>query len=322
MNMTNKINGIKKSLLTFCGTLCVVIACAQASGGQITRKKSNKAVQSTHKSFTKKQFVVTNAKELLDAIGSNREIIVKTSAPIDLTDEMVKRLNAGSVIEHKLEKNVAKGLYADWGMSGPGVVFAGLTNLTIKGFQKNTKISVESYDCAVIRLSKCSNIKFEQLVLGHNRGTCYGPVIHVDTCKNITVLSSGLFGCGTEGFYINNSTGIICKNTQIYSCRDYIISIIGSSRNIHFSECRMYDIGDAKWPTLCGGFVIGKGINDIVFTNCNISNINGDLFNKVESKLLLENCQISHDKDKSGDMSNVVLNNCQWIVPKPKRGGL
>lgn len=320
MNMINKKNGIKKSLLTFCGTLCVVIACAQASGGQITRKKSNKPVQNTHKSVTKKQFVVTNAKEFLDAIGSNREIIVKTSTSIDLTDEMIKRLNDGSVLEHKLEKNVAKGLYADWGMSGPGVVFAGLNNLSIKGYTKKTEIRVESYECAVIRLIKCSNIKFENLVLGHNRGTCYGPVIQIDTCKNISVLSSGLFGCGTEGLCINSSTGIVCKESQIYSCRDHIVTIYGNSRNIHFSDCNIYDIGKQSLSVFGpGGFVIGKEANKIVFTRCNMRDIRGVLFNKVESMLLLENCQISHNKDKSGDMSNVVLKNCQWIVPANAR---
>jgi hypothetical protein len=315
MNMTNKKNGIKKSLLTFCGTLCVVIACAQASGGQITRKKSNKPVQNTHKSVTKKQFVVTNAKEFLDAIGSNREIIVKTSTSIDLTDEMIKRLNDGSVLEHKLEKNVAKGLYADWGMSGPGVVFAGLNNLTIKGYQKNTKITVESFECAVIRLSKCSNIRIEQLVLGHNHGTCFGPVIQVDTCNNISVISSGLFGCGTMGLYIENSNNVVCKDSQIYSCREYIVSIYGNSKKIHFTDCKIYNIGEKEWPTLSGGFVIGNGSNDIVFSRCKISDVSGDLFPKVKSPLILEKCTITHDKDKSGDKSNVILRDCQWIVP-------
>ena len=176
---------MKKVILILCAILWTITVCAQASGGQIVRKKTPNVAQSPNKSTNKKQFVVTNAKEFLDAIGSNREIIVKTSTPIDLTDEMIKRLNNGSVIEHKLEKSVPKGLYADWGMSGPGVVFAGLNNLTIKGYTKNTKITVESYECAVIRLSKCSNLKFENLVLGHNRGTCYGPVIQVDTCREI-----------------------------------------------------------------------------------------------------------------------------------------
>ena len=298
---------MKKVILILCGIVCVITTFAQASGGQIVRKKTPKAVQSLNKSETQKQYVVTNAKEFLDAIGSNREIIVKASTPIDLTDEMVKRLNNGSVIEHRLEIQKKNGLYADWGMTGPGVVFAGLNNLTIKGHQKNTKITVESSECAVIRLVKCSNVKFEQLVLGHNRGTCYGPVIQVDTCNNITVLSSGLFGCGTQGMCIKNSNKIICKNTQIYSCRYNILGIYGKSQNIHFSDCNIFDIAS--------GFDIEKGSNDIVFSNCKIGDIKGKLFPKVESPLLLEKCTITHDKDKSGDKSNVILKDCQWIVP-------
>lgn len=298
---------MKKVLLILCGMIWSINAVGQASGGQIVRKKTPKAVQSPNKPATQKQYVVTNAKEFLDAIGSNREIIVKASTPIDLTDEMVKRLNNGSVIEHKLEKSVPKGLYADWGMSGPGVVLAGLKNLTIKGHHKNTKITVESFECAVIRLSKCSNIRMEQLVLGHNRGTCYGPVIQVDTCNNISVISSGLFGCGTQGMCINNSDNIICRNTQIYSCRDNIVGIYGKSHKIYLSDCNIYDIAS--------GFHIEKGSNDIMLSNCKIGDIKGELFPKVESPLLLERCTITHDKDESGDKSNVILRDCQWIVP-------
>ena len=297
---------MKKVILILCGIVCVITTFAQASGGQIVRKKTPKAVQSLNKSETQKQYVVTNAKEFLDAIGSNREIIVKASTSIDLTDEMVKRLNNGSVIEHRLEKSVPKGLYADWGMSGPGVVLAGLKNLTIKGHHKNTKITVESFECAVIRLSKCSNIRMEQLVLGHNRGTCYGPVIQIDTCSNVSVLSSGLFGCGTQGMCINNSDNIICRNTQIYSCRDNIVGIYGKSHKIYLSDCNIYDIAS--------GFHIEKGSNDIMLSNCKIGDIKGELFPKVESPLLLERCTITHDKDKSGDKSKVILRNCQWIV--------
>ena len=306
---------MKKVLLILCGMIWSINAVGQASGGQIVRKKTPKAVQSPNKPATQKQYVVTNAKEFLDAIGSNREIVVKASTPIDLTDEMVKRLNNGSVIEHKLEKSVPKGLYADWGMSGPGVVLAGLKNLTIKGHHKNTKITVESFECAVIRLSKCSNIRIEQLVLGHNHGTCFGPVIQVDTCNNISVISSGLFGCGTMGLYIENSNNVVCKNSQIYSCREYIVSIYGNSKKIHFTDCKIYNIGEKEWPTLSGGFVIGNGSNDIVFSRCKISDVSGDLFPKVKSPLILEKCTITHDKDKSGDKSNVILRDCQWIVP-------
>lgn len=74
---------MKKVLFILCGMVCSISAFAQASGGQIVRKKTPKAVQGPNKPATNKQYVVTNAKEFLDAIGSDREIIVISSKPVD-----------------------------------------------------------------------------------------------------------------------------------------------------------------------------------------------------------------------------------------------
>lgn len=256
---------------------------------------------------------VKTASQFLDALGSNRTIIVDVESELYMTDEMINRLNAGRVKEFKMvsDKEKSPGVYASWGF-GPSVLMYKLHDLTIKGKSIKTKITIESSHESVFDLYNCNNVKIENLTLGHSEGTCTGSVVCLKYCNNINFANVGLFGCGAEGLRINDSNNISCVNSSIYQCKDYIFDVGPNVNNVILSNCSIYDIGCSDYD---GGFSIDNNVKNLKIEKCIIKGIKGKLFYTIRSPFTLEDCTIYHLKEKMGEIDNVKFINCKFIEP-------
>ncbi len=90
------------------------------------------------------------------------------------------------------------------------IQITGKKNIVIEGAGDSAPelINLNSYD-NVFYLSRCENVTLRNLYVHHKEmATCYGAVVAMGDCENITVEDCELAGCGVNGVSIENSKNI------------------------------------------------------------------------------------------------------------------
>ena len=106
---------------------------------------------------------------------------------------------------------------------GPGLVINQVQNLSIRALGPNpaaTTIAAIPRYADVLTFQACENIELTGLTLGHTKepGVCSGGVLFLEGCRNITVDSCRLYGCGTLGVQASDCHSMRFLNTEIYDC--------------------------------------------------------------------------------------------------------
>ena len=111
-------------------------------------------------------------------------------------------------------------------------------NLTIQGIGKEpSEIVTDSRDGFVLLFEHSSNISISNIVAGHTDGAdCAAGVFSFRYSSNIKIDNTHMYGCGTVGLEIIDTTDMSVKNSSIYECSQHIIDI-RSSKNISFENC-------------------------------------------------------------------------------------
>ena len=150
---------------------------------------------------------VTSLEEFLDAIGSNRKIIVDTA----LLDQ--SKADTGK-----------DGTNYSWEevFDGRQLVIHDVDNLTIcgKAGRNSNVISAAPRYAQVLTFRNCTNVSVENLTVGHTKepGYCIGGVLWFESCVNVQVTKCGLYGCGTVGVQAYDSRNVHIKDNEIYEC--------------------------------------------------------------------------------------------------------
>lgn len=224
-----------------------------------------------------KVVIANNAREFINAIGSNREIILKSKAVYNLTDA----LNEGIDNEKVYVRDTYNGLE---------LVISNVENLIIRSeSSKMANIMVSPTYSDVLNFEDSRNIVIEGINAGHGpeKGECSGGVFSFERCSNIYINNSNLYGCGTQGIELSNVENFIFDNSIIEECSYHIMTIKESKDvifiNSKFRNTEKYDlinISDSK---------------NILFDSCEISNNEvvtsyGRIFNlkEVEPKLIVK----------------------------------
>ena len=188
---------------------------------------------------------VTNVEEFLDAIGSNRKIIVDTS----LLDQS--------------EADTGKdGTNYSWEevFDGMQLVIHDVDNLTIcgKAGKKTNVISASPRYAQVLSFRNCTNVSVENLTVGHTKepGYCIGGVLWFQSCVNVQVTKCGLYGCGTVGVQVYDSRNVRIKDNEIYEC-SYGGVLLSNVATASMEANTFRDLGDEY-----GGYVYQ------VFSDC------------------------------------------------------
>ncbi|MGH4121348.1 MAG: right-handed parallel beta-helix repeat-containing protein [Clostridium sp.] len=243
---------------------------------------------------------VSNAKDLLENIGPNKTIKLKTGE-YDLL--AVKDLNNKYL---KFEKV----------FDGQQLVISDISNLTIEGLKDaEVKLLVNPRYANVLTFKNSDNINISNIIAGHypDKGSCTGGVFFFDNCKNIDIKNSVLFGCGTEGINLNKVENFNFVNSTIKECSYDLMNLI-DSKNIVFKDSNFYD-------TMEYNLINVSNTKDVIFDKCNIYNNKSTdeytpyLFNVDEkSNVLVKNSIIKDNKVKSlvSNKETVIFENVEF----------
>jgi hypothetical protein len=219
---------------------------------------------------------VSTPKEFINAIGSNKLILMKAGV-YNLTSV------AGQETSEVSWKEETDGLE---------ILISNVTNMTIEGTDSVT-ILVEPRYAWVLSFTKCSAIKLEHLVIGHTEaGYCSGGVVHFDHGSDITIDNCTLFGCGTEGLGLEFVKGFSFRKSTIKKCTYDLMTLNGCS-DILFEDAIFRNTKEFDMVTLVD-------CNRITFSRCVFrNNSNGEfmpyLFNIDETSegIVVMNCTIA-----------------------------
>ena len=245
---------------------------------------------------TKKEITVTSAREFIDALGSNRTIVIKEGCVLNLTPilndkERFRRAGYLWTPDYYDERETANELKASCErFDGRQLDLIGLRNLTIRG-GNGCKIVVEPRYAYILSFYRCSNIRLERLTLGHTEeGYCEGGVINAVKSENLSIANCDLYGCGTYGLETDACKRVAMERSIIRDC-SYGIMQIMNTEDCSFTDCDFVRCREFNLVAVNGSTVTR-------FTRCRFAQNKGELFD-LGSPIRLESCEIHHPAEYS-----------------------
>lgn len=216
---------------------------------------------------------VSTAEELMQAIGSNREIVLSPGS-YDLSG-FVERAEQSMYIRDDEPE-----MLAEWRVQYPhidcsyqGIVICAVNRLTLRGEKgaEQTEICLADPVDDVLSFTGCERIQLEGLRMGHSTeaGSCDGDVLSFESSNRISLKGMDLYGCGAHGISTYYSDRLKAENTVVRDCSAGIVMLINAG-SFEFSNCSFRNNdGD---PLL-------NGIDsyDINFRDCSFENKGGEL---------------------------------------------
>ena len=211
-------------------------------------------------------FHVSTLKELVEALGDDRTIVITNDIYIveefenfEILDENFEFSEpdfhpkyvgdyfeiASAFSYSKAEEDVIKDDYKDF-RTHVYLVIRGTTNLTITS-DKNTRaqLILKHVDTEVIELRNNENLHLIGLDIYHdpaNNGGCgeYAPVINIDGGQEYTIQNCELNGSGTHGILAKQVDIITIEDSKIFNCSFYGIHLEDVT-NFHMKNSTIVD---------------------------------------------------------------------------------
>ncbi len=233
---------MKNTFLTMCAVALMIISAACGNGNSNGNAEENKAVEI-------KTINVKTTREFLEAIGSNRTIVIEQNMT-DLTAELTKMVKEGKVKEKGIVEPIQpeeNGCISATAMEeGYSLNIVSVENFTIDWADNANgvcSIQVDPSDANVMGFYHCKNVTLKHLGMEHKKQDgCTGDVVYIFGSNNISLISCSLNGCGVIGVDAVKSKDINVTKTGIFDCSAYGARI-KDCENVAFSECSITDIG-------------------------------------------------------------------------------
>ena len=241
--------------------------------------------------------IVNNAKELINALGSNKHIILNKN-----TYNISSQANYSPNEKVKWEKV----------FDGMELTLNNIENLTIEGNGKEPiEILAEPRYAWILGLYNCKGITLKNIKVGHtivpNEYDCNAGVLYITSSSNISISKCTLYGCGSEGISATNTTGLKMEDSIIEKCNLRIMYLLGcsdftfknsifrnckyqdmflfyNSKNITFDRCEIKEnnsiLGSYKYPLIASNQ--SKGVK---FTNSKFINNKVPILSSSEEKI-------------------------------------
>ena len=230
--------------------------------------------------------VVKNAKEFIEALASNRTVIIDSKAPLVLTPVLDEMIAKGNVMERDIySRDYTPGVCYYSNYDGNGLLVVGYENLTIKSKEGVATLLSKPRYCDVMTFFDCDDLTLEDVVMGHtDEGYCDRGVLGLKDCDGVNIKECDFFGCGTEGFIFDNCSRVKVEESNVHDCT-YHTMHISQCDHILFKDCRFHDNKEFSQINVSES-------NDIVFEECKFENLQGPLFD-LSSKIELNGCSFS-----------------------------
>lgn len=254
---------------------------------------------------------VNSAREFINALGSDRTIIVAEDTHINLSDvlEIQKAFEGYPDRRWGMQSSDLIGpkslILSESETDGQQLALLNMSNLKIKG-AKNSSIEVNPRYAFCLKFVNCANCAVENLTIGHTvGGFCSGGVIGVEQ-SSVTVKDCDLYGCGTYGLDLRDTYNFRLINSSIHDCTYGIIQMNKCTLTT-FERCDFFNNREY-------GLIEGWGNNGVKFDDCRFFANWGDskLF-FFDSIFSLINCKVYHPSENLGTMDKSVNRGSQFI---------
>ena len=255
-------------------------------------------------------FRVTNETEFLAALGNNRTVVIAANAHLNLSRVLEREElfigERGRRWTGDASAIVSKDplVVSESETDGRQLALVNMKNLIIKG-EQNSSIEVDPRYSYCLYFINCENCEVHNLTIGHTEGGyCSGGVIGVRGGRMTLVKDCDLYGCGTYGLDLIETSDFALMNSNIHDCT-YGIMELRSCVSVKFTMC---DFFSNREYTLIEGW----GIEGLVFDDCRFFANWGDapLFN-LDNTFYMMGCQVYHPSANLGTM-----NMCEQIGKK------
>lgn len=257
---------------------------------------------------------VSTARDFLEVLGSDRVIILKAGG-YDLSEwdpraeflsESLKD-ELGYPDENKMPKLSRE---VTWGEAYDGgeITLTGIRNLTIRGDKDGgTAITVDPRYAFILKFVNSSGIVIEDITAGHTEGgTCLGGVFAFESCSDVTIKKTRMYGCGTVGLELEGVRAMTVTDSEIYECT-YSIMDIQNSRDVSFLRSVFRDNREFS-------LVKVEKSEEVSFDECTFTDNTGTMFYVKKSKnVLAVNTTFSGNSDPIIPMSEgVTFRDCSF----------
>ena len=187
---------------------------------------------------------VSSVSEFLDAIGSDREIVLR-GGTYDLTDYMMQGGNESWYWRQVYGENGE-----DWFAE---LVICGVSNLTVRADGGVEIVALPRY-AAVLCFEECRGVTLSGFTAGHRDGPgeCTGAVVNLFRCNDVNIGSCDLYGCGTYGVEADRTHGLTVRDTVIHDCSLDFANIHESCSEVRFENCDFNRNPGVDWVSFEG----------------------------------------------------------------------
>ena len=244
---------------------------------------------------------VYTAEQFLNALGSNRNVLVAKNTEINLTPI----LNDQSRFRTRFKMwmpDASGGLggretvVSEEVFDGRQLTLVSMKQLVIEG-EQNSRIVVEPRYAFCLNFVDCSQCTVRNLTIGHTEGGyCEGGVIGMKRGWRNMVSDCDLYGCGTYGLDLDGTNSFSLYSTNIHDCTYGIMQL----RNCEAVQCTHCDFFNNREFTL----IESRGCVGTVFEDCRFFANWGDapLFS-FDREFTLLGCAVYHPTQNLGTMN-------------------
>ncbi|WP_010681222.1 stalk domain-containing protein [Acetivibrio cellulolyticus] len=193
--------------------------------------------------------IVDNAKEFINSIQPNCEIILKTGEVYNLAEAV---------------NEVANSKYVH--VDGSELIIKGIENLIIRS-ESADPVKLENKGFAnILNFEDSMNIIIDGIYAVHElkSGSLSSDVLSFSNCQKVCVNNSILSG-GSNGAALSKVNGFVFDNSVIRDCKGGIMNILDSS-NIIFNNSKF------KNTVVSSDLINIMSSKNVLFTSCEISN--------------------------------------------------
>lgn len=278
----------------------VTYASGYSQGSGASSATASQDEYGTTVSYQGEQYIrVSTAVQLLNALGSNRNILIAADTELNLTP-MLDDVSRFRTRSRMWTSDISGGISDGRDVVASEEVFDG-RQLTLVNFQglkivgeHNSKIVVEPRYAFCLRFVDCKQCEIHNLTIGHTiGGYCSGGVIGDLRGFHMYVANCDLYGCGTYGLDLDSSNSFELRKSNIYECT-YGIMTMRNVISMSATRCNFFNNREFS-------LVEGRNCAGIVFDDCWFYNNEGTLFS-LNSMFYLRNCQVYHPESLLGSI--------------------
>ena len=246
-------------------------------------------------------YVVENEEQFLDNLRPGRTVYIADNVHLNLSrvleNEKFFKNRPGRRWTSDASAIVSKEgqVVSESETDGRQLALVNMSGLIIKG-GKNASIEVDPRYAYCLYFINCDHCEVRNLTIGHTElGTCSGGVIGVRGGRQNVVKDCDLYGCGTYGLDLIETTDFGLMDSNVHDCTYGIIQM-RSCMAVRFDRCdffnnREYDLVES-W-----------GSEGVSFQDCRFFANWGDakLFN-LDNTFYLSGCKIYHPTENLGSV--------------------